>query len=877
MASVTVEITGDARKLEQTFDKINQGQKKVEDGFDNVAETGKDSARKIDEGFAKTGESGKEAARKIKEEFVNVGDTGKDSARQIEDGFEKAGESGKEAARKVNEEFVQVGTTGKDSARQIESANEAAANKGAASYNRILTELRRQGPEGRAAARAIETHLQEAGKAGRRSMSQIVDELREFDSAAAEVAEGGKSAFDDFANSAITKIGGIAAGWITVQAAVGTVNDYLKTQEALIESTLQKQQALAGTQQDSLKAFAAYTKEERDYLLTEAVPEIMNAAGVKDSSAITTALGLASGGTPKQAVDAVMAAARQNQLAPENIAPVSAAAVSVMLKTGIEDPRAALELMRTTDSQSGIGSTQNLIANLPVAMTAVATARDQDPVEAARQIGALWAAGTLGGGDVTGAATSTFTVDLTSRMFKFFSDLESQRVEARSKLESIESQIAKGEFSQANDRKERDQLAQFLEATKGSFDPSKLALNSEQAKAYKAYERERIDAKDKIDRIKERIDRGTATDKDRFELQEAEAMLADRTSFWEEQRAKAQKKLETLDHKISTSSTFEKEKVERDRLRSLIPVLESTTDPGTIFGRIEALQQSPELRQQFVGEGFGNANYTVFLQELLTAGTDTAEAIRDSFDVVQADAEGFERQIQEQRTATTQLRITTAVTGAEAAIEAASVFNDESGTLGAIRKITAEAQAAANPGGFAGFMTSLFENPYIPMVGPVGVERGTLGGTDAANEAVSAIQLLQQNRHSFAIGGIDESEAPKVAALNSAIERIEEMIGGQVASGVLSPASLQSAAARASDAAYKEGQLEREFEFRGNTAGQEAARANRELLQRLADLMEKQLEQMQQTAANTRPRPPQSDPAETIRASAASADARAPR
>lgn len=877
MASVNVEITGDARKLEQTFDKINQGQVKVEDGFDKLAEAGKDSARKIDEGFAKTGESGKEAARKIKEEFDNVGDTGKESARQIEEGFDKAGESGKDAARKVNEELVQIGVTGKDSARQVESANEAAANKGAASYNRILNELRRHGPEGRAAARAIEEHLQEAGKAGRRSMREIVEELRELDGAAADVAENGKSAFAEFADSAVTRIGGIVAGFVTVQGAVGVVNDYLKTQVDLLDQAREKQQTLAGTQQDSLKAFAAYTKEERDYLLTEAVPAIMREADVSDASAITTALGLASGGTPKQAVDAVMAAARQNQLAPENIAPVSAAAVSVMLKTGIEDPRAALELMRTTDSQSGIGSTQNLIANLPVAMTAVATARDQDPVEAARQIGALWAAGTLGGGDVTGAATSTFTVDFASRMFKFFSDLESQRVEARSKLESIESQIARGEFSQANDRKERDQLAQFLEATKGSFDPSKLALSSEQAKAYKAHERDRVDAKDKIDRINERIARGTATDKDRFELKEAEATLADRTSFWEAQRAKAQKKLETLDHKISTGSTFEKEKVERDRLRSLIPVLESATDPGTIFGRIEALQQSPELRQQFVGEGFGNANYTVFLKELLTAGTETAEALRDSFAVVQADAEGFERQVHEQKTATPQVILADAVAGAEAGIGAQQSFDTEAGTLSAVRKITAETLAATNPGGFGGFMASLYDNARIPYIADFSVQNGALGGSDAANEGISAIHRLQTRRATLAT---DPANTHRVETIDKAIEKIEQMIGGQAASGRLSEASLESAAERARSAA----EIERLSGERGAPSLRASRDQNRELLERLAILLEQQLSEMreskaaqQQTATNTRPRPPQSDPAETIRASAASADARAPR
>lgn len=697
MASVNVEITGDARKLEQTFEKVNQGQQKVETGFDNVAKAGKESAR------------------------------------------------------------------------QIESANEAAANKGAASYNRILTELKKQGPEGRAQAKKLEEYLQAAGKGGRKSIGEITDELKEIDPAAAEAATAADNSFAKFSASAVSKIGALAAGFLSVQGAVGSVNEFLKTQEALIDSAREKQLALASAQQESAKALIAYGALERDKMLQQSVPEIMRQTGFQDPNQVSLALGVAasSGATPEQALSAVTASARMTRLTPQDLQPMSVGTVSLMGSTGLEDARQAAALLQTTGTAAKLTSASQLTKTLPAALgAAVASVPGQERETASRQAAALFAQVTQGGQDTEGSTSAEFTIDFTSRMSKFFGELETQRVNARSEMETLS--------------RKKDPL--------------------------------------------------------------------------------------------------EKDLVRMEELRALIPALESATDPGTLFGRIEALQQSPELRQQFVGAGFGNSRFRPLLSDIFTPGSDTAQGLTSRFDSIRADSAFFESEAVAQTGMTPQIRNAHARSSVDAAINAQEAFDTGSATLGNIRQITTDVLAKTNPGGFAGYMDQLTDKLTIPFTN-IGfdINRGLLGGSDAANEGVSAIQRMQGSRRGFARDGIDSSEAAKMATLDSAIATVESLVAGQAASGVFDAATIEAAAGRARAGAVVEGQIERQAGFRGDPESQRVAQENREVLERLATLMEKQLEQMQQTATNTRPRPQQPDPAETIRASAASADARAPR
>src|SRR5690606_15591712 len=154
-----------------------------------------------------------------------------------------------------------------------------------------------------------------------------------------------------------------------------------------------------------------------------------------------------------------------------------------------------------------------------------------------------------------------------------------------------------------------------------SFDPARVKLDKSQADAYQQYQRQRLRSQETIERVDQREALGTATESDLFERKAAREFLADTTGFWDAQRAAAQTKLEQVEHRLSTSSSLEKERRDRDQQLALLAELDTMQDPKTIAGRIEALQSNPAMRSAFVGDGFGSGNFAVFLDELLTDGS----------------------------------------------------------------------------------------------------------------------------------------------------------------------------------------------------------------------------------------------------------------
>lgn len=706
MSSVNVEITGDARKLEQAFNKIEAGQDRVEKGFGDVA------------------------------------------------------------------------TTAKDSARQIEAANEAAADKGKAAYSRIVTELKKQGPEGRAQAKALEQHLQDAGKGGRRSMAEIVDELKTIDPAAAQSAatirkemddasKKGESSFKRFGKSAVTQLASVAAGYVGIQQAIGAVTAHLQTQEQLLTRSLDKTLSLAKAQQEAAKNLAAYSAVERDELLQQAVPEIARQTGFADVGALTIALGTAAskGATADEARAAVSAAARVERLTPENVSATAAGAVSVQRQSGIQDPRAAIALLQTTGTQSAITEAAKLVENLPKALGIVSTVRGQNAEEASRQAAAIFAQVTQGGNDSQGNSSATFTLDFGNRLNKMFSEIEKQRVDARSELVRLE--------------KKDDPL--------------------------------------------------------------------------------------------------EKEVVRMEELRQLIPALESTVDPGTLFGRIEALQKSPEMAKAFIGEGFGEKQFQVVLKDMLDATSAGAKGLRASADVIQASPQFFEQQAADQASMTPQLRIANAVASASAGVTSQESFDQSAATLKAVRDITEKALTSADTGGFLGGVRNRLEVNGIMGFG--GIQSGGLAGSNALTEGVSAITALSKRRDALAVGGMDASKELKAQQLDTAIESITTLLEGQISGGTFDDRTLQRGARSTRSAAQG-------IEDRLVAATVEGAAENqqrsRELLERLATamdqqnaLMAQQNQLMGQTADNTKP--PKPNPSDVIRGANAQSDARAPR
>ena len=132
----------------------------------------------------------------------------------------------KEAALKAG--LDDAGAAGKKSGEALEKATRKTAKE----FDSLLREMRKMGPEGKAQADAVERHLRNTGQAGRRSMDGVVESLGKLDNEAAKVARAaisdlkrvGKQGEAAFGDPVITKLGGLAAGWLSVSAAVSAVS-----------------------------------------------------------------------------------------------------------------------------------------------------------------------------------------------------------------------------------------------------------------------------------------------------------------------------------------------------------------------------------------------------------------------------------------------------------------------------------------------------------------------------------------------------------------------------------------------------------------------------------------------------------------------------
>ncbi len=124
---------------------------------------------------------------------------------------------------------------------------------------------------------------------------------------------------------------------------------------------------------------------------------------------------------------------------------------------------------------------------LPRALgAAIATVPTQNREEASRQAAALFAQITTGGSDTEGASSATFAIDMVTRMDKFFTDMERQRIEAMSKVELIDRKIAGGTDTPI-DVFNKTKLQEFLGASANLVDPKTLFGRLELLQSSRAY------------------------------------------------------------------------------------------------------------------------------------------------------------------------------------------------------------------------------------------------------------------------------------------------------------------------------------------------------------------------------------------------------
>jgi hypothetical protein len=762
MATQVVELTGDEaallRSLQKVIDKERDHERQLgrmadagdtagiglEQAMLRVEQANEKAIKSMISDLSKLGPEGRAAADALKAQFVAMGQGDFKTVDGILTDMEKLTPAAAEAASKTREALAdmerkdqfretltrlrELGGEGAKVANRLEAEMKQAALESAGGMDSIVDHMRRLDPAAAEVAARIRTELTQADAATRMDNSlaelrklspeaakaaekvrnemsladrqvkfdNIIAELKKVDPAAAKEAEKlrgtlKRSADDSvppwksFADSAISNIKLLAGAFLGaqgLQGAIEIVNGLIAHQGKLIDSAASKQLTLAKAQQEAIKNLAALSRVQQSELLTTSVGKIASTAGVGDAAAITNALGgaISGGATEAQAVSAVTAAAQLNRLTPEKIGATSSAAVDFGKATGVDDARANIALLTSTGTQSRIEDPQALAKNLaPALSNAVNTVQGQDSQDATREAAAIFAAFTQATADTQGDSSRTATVQFTAELGRFFQGLERERVEARSKIELIDRKIAKGSDTE-KDREDRAILDTFLQ-----------------------------DAK---------------------ELQ----------------------------------------------------------DPETLFGRIEALQQNQGIRDQFFSREFGEVKFKGAFKQLGDSTSEIAQQIRTAKEKIEVDSKGFDRLLEATTSLTPQLRAANIVAGVQAASEMRANTDIEGATLSQIRSIAKSTLEETRPSGFLNIRANMAEE--------AGVEPGVFNPSlSAAEEAVNNLDRLLSRRTRIADDGVTKQEQPIVAQLDAAIFGIRELVVQQFES--LDPETIAAAAARA--------------------------------------------------------------------------------
>lgn len=695
MATQIVELSGDEAALLRSYDRAVKKQAELEAKLRAGGDAGASAGTQIEDALAKVQRANDQALKSLLADLRTLGPEGAAAAEAMKGHLVDAGKAGFRSVDNILASIREIDPTAADAAAAARQSLVDAANSSETQFRDVLDELKAMGPEGRQAAEQIKQSLVAAGKLSEKSIEDVARALHKIDPEAAKAADAivanmknstnsMSGMFSTFGKHAVAEITGIVTAYIGVQEAIQLVNEYLTTQREKVLEVAAAQTELAAAQENASKNLAGLQRAERLGLLEQA-PVIAMQAGI-DPKIITEALGtVASTGLndPQKIANIVTQSAKLNRLTPEELPSSAAGAADIMAKTGLEDIRQTSALFLTTGAQSLVADPAKLQAALPRALGAgIISAPGQNREDAARETAAIFAQATNVGTDTQGSSSATFTIDLLNRMSQFFDGLERERVQARSRIELTERKIAKG--------------------------------------------------KD--------------TEFDRLKMQEDQAFL-----------------------KAS----------------------EGVQDPGTQFGRLAILQGSKELAQQFTGEkGFGEKQFAPFLKEILDSTSKTAAALQASKESIRADVAAFEQQADELVNSTSAISTAVAEKELAAVRQAGQLLKTDEGALGVIRKQVSETLAATNVGGVQGFFDWAIDD-------------SSRMGANASDAALEAIQRLQVRKGIIAMDGITGEDATNIQTIDATIQRVFGFLGRDIQAGAIDRDSARRTATEAASLATR--------------------------------------------------------------------------
>lgn len=234
----------------------------------------------------------------------------------------------------------------------------------------------------------------------------------------------------------------------------------------------------------------------------------------------------------------------------------------------------------------------------------------------------------------------------------------------------------------------------------------------------------------------------------------------------EDEQIKARSRISQLDNKAQMT---EAETAERQRLQLFVEQAAQTTDSGSLFGRIESLQQNEGLREQFFSREFGEAQFKNAFRELAETGSATSKMLESSKNAINANVETFQNEVDSEATLTPQLRLGMLQSQSEANLAIGQQGQTEAAQLAQIRNIVIETLRTTRSDGMSGWLD--FQGATF------GAGRfGSLEGSTSVEEAFSGLELFQDQAGRLQEGGLVGDENASFQALTGQSRLLERFI-----------------------------------------------------------------------------------------------------
>ncbi|MFY7699180.1 MAG: hypothetical protein ACOVQH_02775 [Burkholderiaceae bacterium] len=522
--------------------------------------------------------------------------------------------------------------------------------------------------------------------------------------------------------SSLEGLGKMALGFLTVDAAIQTVSETQKRFVMQMRESVELVQKMATAQQEASKNLAGNSNEAISDILLKKVPAIATKANFSDLPKLTTAIGSVASIIGDDAAPGVVEeVAKLTRNKKEDLQSTATAVADIMKALGIKDAKTAIALALSSGSVARPEEFSKLAEGLSKSiLAAIASNPNQDPIEAAKDGAALFSF--LTKIDKEGRSSATAAGQIQGLFRETFSPTVDDRMKMDTRIR---------ELSEKNAITPEEQVA---------IDRANFSLLQ----------------KEKIANAFKPEDIGIKASDARLDYAEAKAALV----------------------RATESATLGKSDLEElNRLEAQKQL--SSEDPGSFVGRLQKVQQNPELNRLVESLLSTEEVFKPIAKGLLDPNSEQMKDFLKVRSATSTDVSVFDAGL-ETMNLTPQQKLAFAMEKSDTGIAVKNFGDLETQTLGTVDEITQKA-LKANPN--TGIMALLegfsdFAWNRIGFGGDPSVASWGANPVQAVDKAILSLRDRQVDVGDWATGdpeSMSKSARDKIRSLEVSIEALKQV------------------------------------------------------------------------------------------------------